>query len=787
MAVELTKEQKEAIKNYGDEIKQLKDFQTAVRTRPGMYIGPIGNKGFLNCCREIYQNAIDQIVDQSGPGNWFSFYYDERTLEVVCEDNGRGLPFNNMIKILTEAHVSKNFDRKLGEYPAGMNGVGAKVVNALSTTMIVESYLFDGTAAKVEFHKGYPTTKQPVPIPNKSKKQGTKIYFTPDPEIMGEMNLPWKSIYRLLKVTMGMTPLGTSMDFTAVDINGKKFTEKIVNTDGIVTDLILKVKHPIIKPITIFGDDGTHKLNLAFCYDAGDSSSDGPDSIEQVTSFCNFCPTVQGTHVDGVLEGIRRWFTQYMNNIYLANQKGKTKVVFADINNGLNIMIDAAHLEPIFTGQAKEIISNEDMTGYCKEVVMKGLDEWSKANPQDLQKISKFFKDIAELRMKNEGARAKIVTKYHSNVLSGLPAKYKKPTGKKDIELIIVEGDSAMGSVMEGRDSSRQGIFPIRGKIINAFSNSREAVFANEEVQAITKIILGTDYKRHFKVEDCKVSKIIFMADADVDGAHISALLLRLFLMYFPQLIQAGMVYKAIPPLYSIKEGKKNRYFTEQVDIIRYIQKKFMEKYTVSIGKNILSSKDITLIFMNNADYIYYLERLANTYAVDPYLLEIIIINFIYNKNKINLEKLDKDIKSKYRFMSVKKIKNTIVVEGTIDKVNTLIVNDKFIGDCRFILDILNKNDHYYYYINGKKKSLYEIMKLYEDSTPSNISRYKGLGEMNKDQLAESTLYPGSDRTLVRYTLEDIKEEIEAVREYESDSKKILGLVNNVTRDDLLD
>ena len=175
MAVELTKEQKEAIKNYGDEIKQLKDFQTAVRTRPGMYIGPIGNKGFLNCCREIYQNAIDQIVDQSGPGNWFSFYYDERTLEVVCEDNGRGLPFNNMIKILTEAHVSKNFDRKLGEYPAGMNGVGAKVVNALSTTMIVESYLFDGTAAKVEFHKGYPTTKQPVPIPNKSKKQGTKI------------------------------------------------------------------------------------------------------------------------------------------------------------------------------------------------------------------------------------------------------------------------------------------------------------------------------------------------------------------------------------------------------------------------------------------------------------------------------------------------------------------------------------------------------------------------------------------------------------------------------------
>lgn len=513
MATELTKEQQQAIDNYGNEIKQLEDFQTAIRTRPGMYIGPIGNKGFLNCCREIYQNAIDQIVDQNGPGNWFSFFYDERTLEVICEDNGRGLPFDNMIKILTEAHVSKNFERKPGEYPAGMNGVGAKVVNALSTTMIVESYKYDGTAVKVEFHKGYPTTKNPVSIPNKSKKQGTKIYFTPDPEIMGEMSLGWKSVYKLLKVTMGMTPIGTKLDFSAIDINGNKHEERIVNTDGIMADLIIKVKHPIIKPITIFGDDGMHKLNLAFCYDAGDDSSEGPESVEQVTSFCNFCPTVQGTHVDGVVEGICRWFGQYMNNIYLANQKGKIKVIPADIKNGLNIMIDAAHLEPIFTGQAKEIISNEDMVGYCKEVVMRGLDEWSKANPSDLQKICKFFKDIAELRMKNEGARAKIVTKYHSNALTGLPEKYKKPTGKKDIELIIVEGDSAMGSVMEGRDSTRQGIFPIRGKIINVFSNTKEKVFSNEEVQAITKIILGTEYKRNFDVKDCKVSRVIFMAD----------------------------------------------------------------------------------------------------------------------------------------------------------------------------------------------------------------------------------------------------------------------------------
>jgi DNA gyrase/topoisomerase IV subunit B len=371
--------------------------------------------------------------------------------------------------------------------------------------------------------------------------------------------------------------------------------------------------------------------------------------------------------------------------------------------------------------------------------------------------------------------------------LSGLPAKYKKPTGKKDIELIIVEGDSAMGTVMEGRDSSKQGVFPIRGKIINAFGNSRQAVFSNEEVQAITKIILGTEYKRNFDIKDVKVSKIIFMCDADVDGAHIAALLLRLFLLYFPQLIQAGMVYKAIPPLYSIKEGKKNRYFTEQIDIVRYIQKKFLDKYSISIGKNSLSSKEVTKFLLVNTDYIYYLERVANTYAVDPNLLEIVLNNYVSNKDKINFEKLKKEVSSVYRFMNVEKNKGTIILKGTIDKVNSLIISDKFINDCRFILDIIHNNDNLFYNINGEKKSIYNIMKLYDTVSPSSVQRYKGLGEMDYDELAESTLYPGSDRTLVRYTLDDIKEEIEAVREYESNPKKILGLVNNVTRDDLID
>ena len=152
--------------------------------------------------------------------------------------------------------------------------------------------------------------------------------------------------------------------------------------------------------------------------------------------------------------------------------------------------------------------------------ILKGLDEWSKANPQDLAKLSRFFKDIGELRQKAEAGKAKIVTKYQANVLTGLPAKYIRPTQKPgpDTELIIMEGDSAKGTVLKGRDPRTQGLFPIRGKIINAFKCTRQKFFENEEVQGITRIILGTDYKRGFKVEDCKVGKVIFMSDADVDN-----------------------------------------------------------------------------------------------------------------------------------------------------------------------------------------------------------------------------------------------------------------------------
>ena len=283
---------------------------------------------------------------------------------------------------------------------------------------------------QLDLKEGYVVGNGPYSIPNKEKKQGSIVRFIPSTEVLGDIDLPWKKVYHLIKDILSLTPVGSKVKFEAIDKNGVNHTEFIVNKDGIITKLIENVDKPLCKPIVIGYDNGEYKLDAAFCYDMG--TDDNVDSSEHVTAFCNMCPTIAGEHINGTLDGICRWFSNYMNNIYLANQKSKvkTKVNSSDIKCGLNVMISGFCLEPVFVGQAKEQLNVPAMEGFCKEVITNGLNEWSKSNPQDLAKLAKFFKDIAELRMKDEAGRSKIVQKYKKNAVNNLPSKYLRPLAK---------------------------------------------------------------------------------------------------------------------------------------------------------------------------------------------------------------------------------------------------------------------------------------------------------------------------------------------------------------------
>ena len=298
---------------------------------------------------------------------------------------------------------------------------------------------------------------------------------------------------------------------------------------------------------------------------------------------------------------------------------------------------------------------------------------------------------------------------------------------------------------------------------------------------------MGKDYYRNFDpIKDVEWDKIIFMADADVDGSHISTLLLRFFILYMPQLIEAGKVYKALPPLYSTTSGKKITYFTDQLDYVRYVQKTFIQNNVLNniSTKKSLTGKDMTVLFMTNEDYVYELENTATTFGVDPGLLEMALLSYI---NNTSFAMIKKDLKKKYRFMDVSKEKNTIVYDGTIKESNFLFMNDRLIKSCKKITDIMKKNNQLYYIMNGEMSTLYDVMKKFDNSAPTHIQRYKGLGEMSADQISVSTLKPNSDRTLIRYTLNDAKEEIAAIREFESDRSKLLNFVGTVKRADLLE
>lgn len=758
------------IENYGSQIKTLEDFVTVVRQNPGYHLGSIGNKGVKNMAREIWQNSFDEMDKDSSPCTWVKITFDERTCGFTCEDNGRGIPIGDILRIFMDPNTSSNYVKKPGEYSSGLHGVGAKVTNAMSHKFIIESYMFTGEARRVEFTEGYPWKAGEKKIPNPQKKQGTMIYFEPSVSALGEIAVSWKEVYKWLTNILPLNAVGDVVYFTAYDSTGKKYEEKIVNEDGIFTYLIKETDSPLIMPISLSRDTGHMKMEIAVTWDASESAT------SSIIAFANKCPTLFGTHIDGFDAGISTFFTNYMNKIYLAGQKKKNKltVIKNDIRSGMKAIVTVAHLVPIFDGQSKEKLSNADMEPFVRETTIELLEEWAKMNPKDLAAICKYFKDIAEVRSSTDKQRVKLTDKYTKSKFTNLPSKFVAPTGHKDTEFFITEGDSAAGLMRNHRINARQGYFPIRGKLPNAFKKSKKEFLANAEVAGIINII-GGGYGRDFDISKVKWDKIIFCTDADPDGNHIKALLLRFFIMYMPQLIEAGRVYAALPPLYGIKLGKdKYIYLRDRMDYIKYIQKDFSKNNKVYElkSKTPMRPAELSKLLYVNIDYVRELTRVADNHAINPLLLESVLT---LRYNKVSDAKFKSSIMKQFKYIDkVEKKKGTIVIEGLVDsKYQTVFVNDTLMQESKRVLDIIAQNKMLAYKVNGEVMSIYELMKLFDKSAPASIQRYKGLGEMDGARLFNSTLDP-ENRCLIRYTIENVKEEIESIKFYEDNKSRLI-------------
>lgn len=427
-----------------------------------MYIGSKGNVGWKACIREIFQNAVDEAIRKESPCHYIKLTFDERDQSAIIEDTGRGIPHGQIITIYASQHTSSNYTKKPYEYTSGVHGVGSGVAMALSKSFDIYSYVL-GKAKHVHFDAGIPWDAGEKEIPCPSDRQGTTITMCPDLSVLDNVDLVCEDILDLVLKVYPLMNIGDRIDFIGIDKSGKiKYQEELVNKDGIISSLMIRTQTPLVTPIYYKDDTGYMKAEIAFTYDSSDLTS-----AEDIVSYANFTPTTGGTHVTGFVEGLCNFFRNYMNKIYLG-EKSKVTVINNDVKAGLKVIIASAHLNPVFAGQFKGILSNEDMHKYIKDLTTKSLEEWSKTSPGDLQKICKFIKEIAEIRMKSDDSKIKLSNNYEASALTGKPKKYVAPSGNKDLELIIVEGDSALGSAKNSRDASKQGIFPeVYGAIIS--------------------------------------------------------------------------------------------------------------------------------------------------------------------------------------------------------------------------------------------------------------------------------------------------------------------------------
>lgn len=537
-----------------EDIKVLKDLE-AIRKRPSMYIGSTGYTGLHHLIYEVVDNSIDEAM--AGTCSKILVVVNKDNSVTVIDD-GRGIPVKRMKKlkksavevILTTLHSGGKFSGDVYKVSGGLHGVGLSVVNALSNKLIAEIRR-DGYMFKQEYKKGKPITK--LTKQGRSKKHGTVIRFWPDIEIFDDINFKSE---RILKYLKEMAYLNRGLKIIFQDERpDSQIVEEYRFKGGIVDfvkDLASK-KDSIHRDVIYFKSKvDTSQVEVAMKYTNGYS--------ENLYSFANNIHTHEGgTHEVGFKKALTRVINDYARNKGILKDKDEN-LRGEDIREGLFAILSIRLREPQFEGQTKKKLGNSEMMGIVESIVNTKLSEYLEEHPHQAKAI--LNKSINAARARNAAKKARELTRKRGLLQSSsLPGKLADCTinDPSISEIFLVEGDSAGGSCKQARDRQFQAIMPLRGKILNVEKSRELKVLSNNEIQAIITA-LGTGIKDEINIKNARYHKAIILCDGDVDGSHIRTLLLTFFYRYMRELIEAGYVYIAQPPLYGIRKGKKTYY-----------------------------------------------------------------------------------------------------------------------------------------------------------------------------------------------------------------------------------
>ncbi|MGD8893233.1 MAG: DNA topoisomerase (ATP-hydrolyzing) subunit B [Desulfobacterales bacterium] len=760
----------------------------AVRKRPAMYIGNISIQGLHHLVYEVIDNSIDEAMAGYCDKIQVTVHTDN---SVSVEDNGRGIPVGiqkteNMPAVevvMTKLHAGGKFDDHSYKVSGGLHGVGVSVVNALSKIMEVEVYT-DGKIYYQSYEKGIKTRE--LNIIGKTKKRGTKIHFVPDTEILETDNFSYEILIRRLRE---LAFLNKGVRIAIEDERSDK-KDEFFYKGGIVEFVEYLNRRNVVlhKPIFIEGIKNEVQIEVSIQYN---------DTFnEKIFSFANNINTIEGGfHLIGFKASLTRTINQYVTNGNLQKNL-QAKISGDDIREGLTAVISIRIKSPQFEGQTKTKLGNSEVKGLVESLINEKLHVFLEEHPAVARKI--IAKAVDASRARDAAKRARdLARKQGALTDSTLPGKLAdcQISEPSERELFLVEGDSAGGSAKQGRDRKFQAILPLKGKIINVEKSRFDKMLRSEEIKNIITA-LGTGVgKEEYDIDKIRYYKTIIMTDADVDGSHIRTLLLTFFYRHMKEMVDKGYLYIAQPPLFKVGKGKKAIYLKNEKQFNDYVLKRVCNKKDIKIGKNetMLSEHKLYLFISELSEYYLILSRLEKR-GFQNDLIELLIKQGVENKEFLqNQEKM-----SKLRTMLIEKKYDVSELSWNDERnIYELTVTPPFNGDKRqFFTELTGKdaapvkigrslvysNDFQKSIVLGKnifkydtppflifdkdkkadsvciqdKQSLLTIM-ITEGKKGIGIQRYKGLGEMNPDQLWETTMNP-EKRTLLQVKVDDMVE-----------------------------
>lgn len=557
MSLENSKEMSMVNKDYNADQIQVLEGLEPVRKRPGMYIGTTGPRGLHHCVYEIVDNSIDEAL-AGFCKNISVTIKEDNSIEVI--DDGRGMPVDlhpklkkpAMEVIMTVLHAGGKFGEGGGyKVSGGLHGVGASVVNALSSYMEVES-LRNGNIYRQTYSRGKATSELTI-VGDCGKKTGSRTLFFPDEEIFEEIDFNYETLeYRLREMAF----LNKGIKIVLKDEREGRKKSTVFHYEGGIKEFVKhqnKNKEAIHPDIIYFELQNKDKeVEIAMQYTDRYS--------ETILSYANNINTTEGgSHMVGFKSALTRVFNEYAKrNKFI--KEGEEALAGEDIREGLTAIISVKLTQPQFEGQTKTKLGNSDMRGFVETTTNEFLMAFLEENPQQARVI--LDKCLRAARAREAARKARELTR-RKGVLDdmSLPGKLADCSEKDPVlsEIFLVEGDSAGGSAKQGRDRARQAILPLRGKILNVEKARLDKILNSEEIKNMITAF-GCSIGEEFNIEKLRYHKIIIMTDADVDGAHIRTLLLTFFYRYMAPLIEGGFVYAAQPPLFQVKKGKEVYY-----------------------------------------------------------------------------------------------------------------------------------------------------------------------------------------------------------------------------------